>query len=367
MTHLPYILGLTVCLSAAAIATPVKALVHQESFAADEIQECEVQIVSLVNQFTDSVYSLPNTQHSYDNALHLWDQLQGDLQYEFSRLEKIAASHSPYSETATQAIDDLDKFASQNLNDSRLHKILTTVSEGLLQDSASDSFQKYIALSYLQGSHLTPAYLQGASQEKTSEDAHFSLFNLDLALFDDTQDFKDIAKSAFEDADIVYIQSIAGAENAHDLYKALQQDYAHFIYLPSHSHQKDGLLVASKYSLNRVLIPKMHIQKHENSFDCNFHSYTQTNRNLQIILVGRDDKRDRDGDRGRDNRSKGIEYDAGITFEYKWGGEDGPRFSFGGSASAKDRNGSYFEGKAQRFDNGENSVKFEGGKKGEKN
>lgn len=250
---LRYILGLLACLSSTVVANSNE-LPPPEPLTSQEIQEYAASTAERVHHVAQSILAISSEEETYENTLSPWNRLTVQVLQDLDTLQSLAESDAPCNETAAQSLEDLDGFLSQTLNSAYLHQKLAQYAQKLIQDDTSDLFQKYIAMRLINNRRWDPVYLHSSAENEVSWDADFLLFNFDPTLIEEVS-HADLAQSvASANADVVYLSDVDCDEDAYDAYQALEKDYAHFVYLPSHSRTRlnNGLLIASKRSLGDI-------------------------------------------------------------------------------------------------------------------
>lgn len=122
--------------------------------------------------------------------------------------------------------------------------------------SEIDNFQKYME-NRPEECSIVPTYLYSSEADIENDNTKFSRINYKSESLS-TSSLSDLVdKILLEHGDIICIQDILSDEDAYSLYKSLNANYAHFLYIPPEiSKLKEGscltgLLVASKYLIKQ--------------------------------------------------------------------------------------------------------------------
>lgn len=172
-----------------------------------------------------------------------------------------------------------------------------------------------------------------------------------------------VNKILSENADVVCVQEIVADSSVYDLCEALQQSYAHFLYIPSIAEldsakevSEIGTLIASKYHMEQPQLGEASIKiinLYPDSSDN--HSllwkpslYSRGKQECAILLIK--SRRDRDDDAGGS-------CETGIRAT--WG--DGIHWEGYVRGEAHDDRGNYVEGELKQRDDGTGGVDIRGG------
>lgn len=194
-----------------------------------EIQKYAREITQNAYQMIEKILSIPSDQQTFENTLRPWNQLKGDLASSFKQLNELAEGSS-LSVAASQAMQDLRVFLMEISQDAELHDALIGYSLKINHNPAATPFERYIANQFLSNNRGEFAHLRGSVQEKNTNEIDFTILNLKSADFPIDQTLDLAKKISLAHADVICIHEIS-PNDAHDVFQALQEDYAHFLYL----------------------------------------------------------------------------------------------------------------------------------------
>ncbi len=125
----------------------------------------------------------------------------------------------------------------------------------LISNEIAPVFQRYLAKCRKHNMINQPVHLRNASREKSLSSGDITLLNLDLP---STMQINAIAEYVlYGDADVVHLKNTSTTTASH-LYELLQNNYSHFIHVPS---QEKGFFIASKYPLSQAGITRIEKDK----------------------------------------------------------------------------------------------------------
>lgn len=220
-----------------------------------EIQECSREIAQNGYRMIEKILPIPSDQQTFENTLRPWNQLKEDLTSSLKQLNEFAERAS-LSVNAIQTMQDLREFLMEISQDGGLHEALIGCCQKINHNPISTPIECYIANQFLSDNRCEFAHLRGAVQEKYTNEIEFTILNLKSADLLIGQALDLAKKISLKNADVVCIHEIS-ANTAHDLFHALQDDYAHFLYLDADSAVFDFL----EYQKGTLIISKSKIEK----------------------------------------------------------------------------------------------------------
>ncbi|MGE5196267.1 MAG: endonuclease/exonuclease/phosphatase family protein [Anaerolineae bacterium] len=221
-----------------------------------EIQEYTREITQNVYQIIEKILSIPADQQTFENTLRPWNRLKGDLASSFNQLNALAEG-SFFSSVAHQAIEDFRMVFTEISQDNQLYEALIVCSQKINHNPASTPFELYIANQFLSNNRSELSHIRGSAQEKNTNETDFTVLNLKSADFPRGQALDLVKIISLANADVICIHEIS-VNDAHDVFHALQDDYAHFLYLDADSavfhfsEYRGGILIASKCNIEKA-------------------------------------------------------------------------------------------------------------------
>ena len=285
------ILGSAVFISPTTLGRALEVMTSQQRFSLAspmEVQEYVREIVKHINQTAEKILSIPSDLQTFENTLRPWNRLSAELISNFNHLNALAEEPSFSSTAVLEFIEDLHAFLMEVSQNSQLYGALVSCSQKITSDHASSPFQRHIASSFLKNNWSEFAHIRGSAQEKNSTETDFTVLNLKSADLPRDQG-SDLAKRILSaNADVVCIHEV-GADDANDVYDALKEDYAHFLYVAAnitatdfsgHHHHPSGMFIASKCSIEKVRFNRF--QANSNNLNEGFFDFVIKNGNKSL-------------------------------------------------------------------------------------
>jgi hypothetical protein len=312
-----------------------------------EAQEYASNIAKTIHNTVNAILRVPSDQQTFENILQPWNQLFAQLPQDFEALGTFGKRDPSSHIIVSQTLDDLHAYWLEVTQDPELCQALINCSLGIDYDTTLDPFQRYMATRCIKKNANAPVYLLGFAEEKNSPAIDVTVLNLASGSFLDN--IPDLANQVLsESVDAVCIREVVSDDHAHHLYKALQWNYAHFIYFPPTvglsppmSYRNSGTVIASKRG-------HAYFNFKDNGSD--------THRSLLLPLSAFSQLHTFVSKRQESGGGS-----AEVVITYEWGGKDGSELSVSIKGEAHDSYGNYVEATASQNSDGEGKAEVKGG------
>ena len=249
-------------LSVAFFVSQISAMPHQE------VEAYVQSIKEHIQETNEAILAIPFDQQTFENTLKPWIQLLGQIHRSFNALHAFIQSNP--SKEASHPIEDLLEFFLNAVQDNpNLYQALANCSEKISHDPESNPFQRYLANCFTEGVFDEFVLFSDVSLQKNANRTDLHILNLESCPESSASNLAEAI--LLQEADVICIQEMS-TDYAYDLYEALQNTYAHFLYMmPANPnlafqeyHPINGLLIASKYPIEHVQFHPFNMDQKDN-------------------------------------------------------------------------------------------------------